>query len=546
MQWAPLLFLPAPLHGLTFPSLHAGIFEDAASAFPFADSRLSPRYPAKSPLDDVLRQVVPGTDEYVAEKYAFEIMRLLNKWSRALKEAPPALSVLAEILSASIEGASLVPSQERTLRSGNGLEVQRRQFSASVTARRERFLQEIKNYLAPIARVETAEFEITGIEEITGASERLRVDIRYDFVGTSTDMRREERIGLWRTHWQRDSSNSWRAFRWEATEETLSRASQPVFLDVTSQALGQTDSYKNQLAHGVDYWRTVLDGACGIDVYGNNGLAVGDFNGDGRDDLYICQPAGLPNRLYRNRGDGTFEDVTEESGVAVLDSTACALFADFENKGLQDLLVVCGGGPLLFLNQGNGKFLLKRDAFNFLRPPQGTFTHAAIADYDGDGLLDIYFCLYSYYLGLDQYHYPVPYFDARNGPPNFLLHNEGDGKFTDRTEAAGLNKNNNRYSFACAWGDYNSDGLPDLYVSNDFGRSNLYRNNGDGTFTTVSGDASVEDVGAGMSACWFDFDGDGRPDVYAGNMWSSAGMRVSDQKIFHEQDPETIRVQYRR
>ena len=130
MQWAPLFFLPAPLHGLTFPLPHSGIFEDAASAFPVADSRLSPRYPAKSPLDDVLRQVVPGTDEFVTEKYAFEITRLLNEWSRALKEAAPALSVLAEILSASIEGTSLVPSQERTLRSGNGLEVRRRQFSA--------------------------------------------------------------------------------------------------------------------------------------------------------------------------------------------------------------------------------------------------------------------------------------------------------------------------------------------------------------------------------------------------------------------------------
>src|SRR5436853_6573048 len=101
MQWAPLLFLPAPLHGLTLPSLHAGIFEDAASAFPFADSRLSPRYPAKSPLDDVLRQVVPGTDEYVAEKYAFEIMRLLNKWTRGLKEELHARSYLSDILSAS-------------------------------------------------------------------------------------------------------------------------------------------------------------------------------------------------------------------------------------------------------------------------------------------------------------------------------------------------------------------------------------------------------------------------------------------------------------
>ena len=545
IRWAPLLFLPAPLHGLTFQSLHSGIFEDAASAFPFADSRLSPHYPAKSPLDDVLRQVVPGADEYVTEKYAVEIIRLLDEWTRALKEAPPALSVLAELLSDSIEGASLVPSQVKTLRSGNGLEVQRRQFSASVAAGRERFLQEFKNYLAPIARVETAEFEITGIEEITSAPEKLRVDIRYDFVGTSTDTRREERIGLWRTHWQHDGSNSWRAFRWEATEETLSRASQPVFIDVTSQAMGQIDSYKNQLAHGVDYWRTVLDGACGIDVYGNNGVAVGDFDGDGADDLYICQPAGLPNRLYRNRGDGTFEDVTEESGVAVLDSTACALFADFENKGLQDLLVVCGSGPLLFLNHGNGKFSRKRDAFQFAQSPQGVFTHAAIADYDGDGRLDIYFCLYSYYKGLDQYHYPAPYFDARNGPPNFLFYNSGNATFVDRTQPAGLNVDNDRYSFACAWGDYNSDGFPDLYVANDFGRNNLYRNNSDGTFTCVSAEAGVEDVGAGMSASWCDFDNDGRPDLYTAAMWSAAGIRVSQHERFHEREPENIRSLYR-
>ena len=240
------------------------------------------------------------------------------------------------------------------------------------------------------------------------------------------------------------------------------------------------------MLRGNDYWRTVLDGACGIDVYGNNGVAVGDSNSDGFDDIYICQPAGLPNRLYRNNGDGTFADVTEQAGVDILDSSSCALFADFENKGLQDLLVVCEGGPLLFLNQGNGKFKFKGDAFKFARAPQGTFTHAAIADYDRDGHLDIYFCLYNYYLGLDQYHYPAPYFDARNGPPNFLLHNEGNATFVDRTESAGLNVDNDRYSFACAWGDYNSNSLPDLYVANDFGRKNPYPNNGDGTFTSVS------------------------------------------------------------
>ena len=104
---------------------------------------------------------------------------------------------------------------------------------------------------------------------------------------------------------------------------------------------------------------------------------------------------------------------------------------------------------------------------------------------------------------------------------------------------------NDRYSFACAWGDLNSDGTPDLYVANDFGRSNLYRNNGDGTFAAVSTEAGVEDAGAGMSACWFDFDNDGNQDIYVANMWSAAGQRVSEQEIFHEKDPENIRALYR-
>ena len=473
-------------------------------------------------------------------------MRLLGAWSQALKAAPPAAAVLAKFLDPAMQATSLRPTQETALRSGYGIEVLRRRFGADVVAGREQFLHEVKSYLSEMSRIETAEFEIVGIEEIAGSLPGVHIDIRYDIVGTRTEMEREERVGHWLTQWSRDESNEWRVLRWEATQETLSRAREPIFIDITSQALGQTESYRNQMLHGVDHWRTVMDGACGIDVYGNNGLAAGDIDNDGWDDLYICQPAGLPNRLYRNRGDGTFEDVTEKSGVGVLDATSCALFADFENKGLQDLLVVCGSGPLLFVNQGNGKFSLKRDAFQFARPPQGTFTHAAVADYDGDGRLDIYFCVYSYYLGLDQYHYPVPYFDARNGPPNFLLHNEGNATFQDRTEAAGLNVDNDRYSFACAWGDAKADGSSDLYVANDFGRSNLYRNNGDGTFRVVSTEAGVEDVGAGMSASWFDFDNDGNQDIYVANMWSAAGLRVSEQKSFQEREPEDIRSFYRR
>ena len=216
-------------------------------------------------------------------------------------------------------------------------------------------------------------------------------------------------------------------------DETQSRASAPVFADITAQAFAGNSSYASQLLRGADYWRTVLDVACGIDIYGHNGVSIGDIDDDGFDDLYVCQPAGLPNRLYRNRGDGTFEDITESSGVGVLENTACALFADFDNDGRQDLIVVRTNGPLLFVNQGDGKFRQRPDAFHFAQPPQGTFTGAAVADYDRDGWLDVYFCLYLYYQGTDQYKYPSPYYDAENGPPNFLMRNQRDGTFRDVT-----------------------------------------------------------------------------------------------------------------
>jgi Flp pilus assembly protein TadD len=437
--------------------------------------------------------------------------------------------------------------QATNLRSGFGVDASRRRFAGPAVIGKEAFLDEIRAWLKDVSLVTIAEFEIYGIEVIGGSTPlALRLDIRYDLACRRQDGRSEERVGSWRTEWVQDEAGGWKARKWKADEESLCILDGPGFVDVTRQALGGARSYRDQMQRGVDHWRTVLDGAIGIDIYSNNGVAAGDFDNDGFDDFYVCQPAGLPNRLYRNRGDGTFEDVTETAGVGVLDNTACALFADFDNKGRQDLLVVCGSGPMLFLNQGDGTFALKHNAFKFTKPAQGTFTHAALADYDRDGRLDIYFCTYMYYLGLDQYHYPAPYYDARNGPPNCLLHNEGDGTFVERTEQAGLHVDNDRYSFACAWGDSNNNGLPDLFVVNDFGSSQLYRNNGDGTFTVVSKKAGVEEVGAGMSCCWADYDNDGRQDVYVPSMWEAAGQRVAEQPRFHEKAEDEIRALYQR
>ena len=109
--------------------------------------------------------------------------------------------------------------------------------------------------------------------------------------------------------------------------------------------------------------------------------------------------------------------------------------------------------------------------------------------------------------------------------------NENPGYFEDVTEASGIAHNNNRFSFAATWCDYNADGWPDLYVTNDFGRNNLYRNT-NGQFEDVAAQAGIEDLGPGMSAAWLDYDSDGRPDLLVSNMWSACGQRVVNDPHF--------------
>src|ERR1700753_1700817 len=126
---APLLLRPSPLHG--FSSLFGATvaYPDQESPFHFSDVRLTPHYPAKSPLEGVLRLVQPGLDEYINEKYAFEIERLLDEWSAALRKSARDPSVLTKLLDDTIQASSLIPGKEVTLRAGHGIEGGRRGFS---------------------------------------------------------------------------------------------------------------------------------------------------------------------------------------------------------------------------------------------------------------------------------------------------------------------------------------------------------------------------------------------------------------------------------
>jgi tetratricopeptide (TPR) repeat protein/peroxiredoxin len=548
-QGASAAFIPSGLRGLAFPFTHTSDSPNLPASD--NDFHLRPHYRAQLPLEATLLQTQAGLDDFVTEKYHDQIAAILSGWSAGFKGSPQDVRAVEMILTPDFSGASFRPVESRVVRPGPAVEIRQNKFASEPALGRDAFLRELRSALDSFSSIITAEFHVTSIE--TGSSlavassvpSRLRTRVRYELVGSGRDFHREQRVGYWELDWESSRAGEFRLRSWRMSDETQSRSSSPVFADITAAAFAGNASYSSQLLRGADYWRTALDVACGIDIYGHNGVSVGDIDDDGFDDLYVCQPAGLPNRLYRNRGDGTFEDITKASGLGLLENTACALFADFDNDGRQDLVVVRTSGPLLFVNQGGGKFRQKPDAFRFANPPRGTFTGAAAADYDRDGWLDIYFCLYLYYQGTDQYKYPSPYYDAENGPPNFLMRNQKDGTFRDVTAETGLDKNNTRYSFCCGWSDYNGDGWPDLYVVNDFGRKNLYRNNGDGTFTDVAPQAGVEDVGAGMGVCWLDYDNDGVEDLYVANMWTAAGMRISTQEIFQKNAPEKVRALYR-
>ncbi|MGA9981347.1 MAG: FG-GAP-like repeat-containing protein [Candidatus Sulfotelmatobacter sp.] len=553
-QGAGAALIPQRWRGLALGSPDSLESESGAGD---AEFRLHPHYRAQRSLDATLLKTKAGLDDFITEKYHDQVAAGLAEWTASLLQSPQALQALEKVLGPAFSGSSLRPMESRLLRSGAALEARKIEFSRRATLGTAAFLQEMRRFMGAFSNLTTVEFQITSIEatNIGAASAplpmstlpgRLRTQVRYELVGTGPGFHREQRVGNWDIEWAATASGEFRISVWQAIGETRSRSLAPIFADITAQAMGGNASYSGQLLRGVDYWRTVLDGACGIDLYGHNGISVADINGDGFDDLYICQPAGLPNRLYRNRGDGTFEDITGSSGLGILENTACALFADFDNDGLQDVIVVRANGPLLFLNQGGRKFQRRPEAFHFVQPPLGTFTGAAVADYDRDGWLDIYFCLYIYYQGTDQYKYPVPYYAAENGPPNFMMRNNRDGTFRDVTKESGLDKNNTRYSFCCAWNDYDGDGWPDLYVVNDFGRKNLYHNHGDGTFTDVAAEAGVEDVGAGMSVCWFDYDNDGADDLYVADMWTAAGERISAPNIFKSHAPNEVRALYRK
>ena len=272
------------------------------------------------------------------------------------------------------------------------------------------------------------------------------------------------------------------------------------------------------------------------------GAAAIDYDGDGWLDIFLVNGTvleGFPkgreptNHLYRNRGNGTFEDVTDRAGLRASGWGQGACVGDYDNDGHDDLFVTYWGQNRLYRNRGDGTFedVTSRAGLTQSRTRWGT--GCAFLDYDRDGRLDL---IVANYIDLDLAATPVPAsglcrykgLAVACGPPglpggkNVLYHNRGDGTFDDVSDASGITRANGTYGLGVATVDFDGDGWIDVYVANDSNPSTLYRNNRDGTFTDIAASAGCAysqdgKAQSGMGIAIGDYDRNGTMDIFKTN-----------------------------
>lgn len=529
MKWCFARLVGLSLGWLLFP----GCKDEGATSSPPEVPEVESD-PVSFPKADLVWSEIddPAADGWESEVFSESASDQLKKLGELFFEEGSPSSLLA----ANFECDELIPDPQEAVFQ-DGLVKVERLSETRAKASLETSLAKVRSELTGDPETRRFKFKVVGVEEMKRSEQIFALSYRTNFGTVEIQSR-------WSVDWVTEGEDfKIAAIRVSDFERTTTSAAGPLFSEVTSSVLGGNDCFHSQLSFGLNHWLERLPVRAMLNRFGTPGLAVGDVNGDGLDDLYLCQEPGLPNRLFLQDGDGSAKEVASEWGVDWIDDSRSALLLDLDNDGDQDLVVATYGAIVVARNKAGAGFEIA-GAF----PTSGSTASLASADFDGDGLLDLFVCAYvqsddGSSLGATGERFV--YHDAQNGASNSLFRNNGDLKFSDVTEVSGLNQNNQRWSFSAAWEDFDNDGDQDLYVANDYGRNNLYRNDG-GRFVDIGAQAGVEDSASGMSAVWGDYDQDGLMDLYVSNMFSAAGNRVVTQEKFREGRDAQLRGRFLR
>lgn len=275
--------------------------------------------------------------------------------------------------------------------------------------------------------------------------------------------------------------------------------------------------------------------------YNGGGVAIGDINNDGLADLYFTANLG-PNKLYLNKGEFKFEDITEQAGVAGNRAWSTGVsMADVDGDGFLDIYV-CNSGDIsgdnkqneLFINQGDGTFIEMAEAYGLA--DQGFSTHAVFFDYDKDGDLDVYL-LNNSYQAIGSFNKMQNERIKRDNVGGDKLYRNDEGKFKDVSEEAGIYGSVIGFGLGITIGDVNQDTWPDIFISNDFFEKDyLYINNQDGTFTESLENSMRSISAASMGADIADINGDGLLDIFVTDMLPESQNRLKQVTTFENWD----------
>jgi FG-GAP-like repeat len=389
----------------------------------------------------------------------------------------------------------------------------------------ERLRDRYQHILDLFSTVDKAELRIWRIHWEQADAEGYPADVRLIVRGTRTDGALAQLDQHMRVHIALRGKD-WRITQEDVTARELVARHHPRFETATEEA-----QVRNVHTNAGSPSFRIVGG-----ITSSAGSAVADADGDGCEDVFL--PGDPDATLYKNNCDSTFTDVTEQWGIphpfpAVATG---AVFFDYDNDGRPDLFVAAvKGHDRLFHNVQTNDGPRFLDVTEQAGIPRGDWSSMpTVADFDHDGFLDVYVVR----MGDQENDSPRPNYEASNGLPNILLRNNHNGTFTDVTSAAGVADRG--WGLAGAWGDYDNDGWPDLYVANEYGFSVLYRNNGDGTFENVSEKSGARIRAAGMSVAWGDYDGDGNLDLYVSAMYAN-----SRWALFHPDFPAPVPWYYR-